>query len=348
MLVNPCTLLRAALAAAGAGVLAAPGCGAEAPGELTQTSSAAIVGGAGNVTISTANQVVNRYTTLAVDAPAAATTITVGSAAALAPLARGDLLMIIQMQGATIDTTNTATYGNLTALGSAGLYELVTLESLDAVTNVLTLNAGCGLKNSYQTASHAQVIWVPQYQTLTVSGTGSIAPSPWNGQVGGVVAFQAQTASLQTAGAIDVTGAGFRGGIVKQNTTLPLTGAPPYASATITAAAEKGEGIGGYHTEYDANGGRYGIGAPANGGGGGGPHNSGGGGGSNGNNGNAWTGAGVMPAGIAGAAAWTLDPEDVANGGAHGVVRRRSRWLLVQRKREKPAPRRPRQRTVDR
>src|SRR5580704_3620304 len=102
MLGNPCTLLRAALVAAVAGVLAAPGCGAEAPGELTQTSSAAIVGGAGNVTISTANQVVNRYTTLSADAAAAATSIAVGSAAALAPLARGDLLMIVQMQGATI------------------------------------------------------------------------------------------------------------------------------------------------------------------------------------------------------------------------------------------------------
>src|SRR4029077_13739974 len=91
---------------------------------------------------------------------------------------------------------------------------------------------------------------------------------------------RARPPSRATPGAINVGGTGFRGGVVKQNTTLPVTGAPPYVSGTNTTAAEKGEGVGAYHTEYDASGGRYGIGAPANGGGGGGLHNSGGGGGS--------------------------------------------------------------------
>ena len=48
----------------------------------------------------------------------------------------------------------------------------------------------------------------------------------------------------------------------------------------------------GIETEYTANNGTYGRGAPANGGGGGGTHNTGGGGGANGFNGGTWTGAG--------------------------------------------------------
>ncbi len=50
--------------------------------------------------------------------------------AQLGPLAVGDLLMIIQMQGATIDGTDTPNFGEVTALGSAGLYELVTVATI--------------------------------------------------------------------------------------------------------------------------------------------------------------------------------------------------------------------------
>jgi uncharacterized repeat protein (TIGR01451 family) len=290
------------------------GCGSQAQPESTRKATEGFTGSQGNVTVSTAGMVVNRYTSLSTDAAAGATALTVASGAALGAVANGDLLMVIQMQGATIDTTNTATYGNVTALNGAGTYELVTVASVAG--NAVTLNAACGLQNAYSAAAHTQVIWVPQYQTLTVSGAGTLTAPAWNGAVGGVVAIQAATVSLQTSGAINVIGAGFRGGVVKQNTTLPVTGAPAIVTTVNTAGAEKGESIAGYHAEYDAENGRYGIGAPANGGGGGGPHNSGGGGGANGNDGQAWSGAGVMSTTVAGAAAWALDPEDIANGDA--------------------------------
>ncbi len=298
--------LRAALVTGVAAVLVA-GCGVGSPTAPVGSAGQAIVGGLGAVTVTAAGTIVNRYTPLAADAVAGATTLTVTSGAALAPVASGDLVMIVQMQGAAINTTNAAAYGAVTAVNGAGLYELATVGSVTG--NVVTLNSGCGLQNTYRAAAHAQVIWVPQYQTLTVSGAGTIVAPAWDGTKGGVVAIQAQTVSLQTAGAIDVAGLGFRGGVVKQQTTLPLTGAPAYATTVNTAGAEKGESIAGYHAEYDAGGGRYGIGAPANAGGGGGPHNAGGGGGANGNNGLAWTGAGVMSATVMGAAAWVLDPE---------------------------------------
>jgi uncharacterized repeat protein (TIGR01451 family) len=304
---------RAAILVSTVAALAA-GCGAQPPKERVERSTAAIVAGLGNVTISTAATVVNRYTSLAANAAAGATTLTVASGAALSPVAAGDLLMIMQMQGATIDTTNTATYGQVTALNGAGAYELVTVASVTG--NVVTLSSGCGLVNAYSAAAHTQVIWVPQYAALTVSGAGTITAPAWNGATGGVVAIQATTVSVQTAGGINVTGLGFRGGVVKQQTTLPPTGAPAYVTTDNTGGSEKGESIAGFETEYDAENGRYGIGAPANGGGGGGPHNSGGGGGANGNDGKTWTGAGVMPTTVTGASAWAFDPDDIANGGA--------------------------------
>ena len=65
----------------------------------------------GNKTVNAAGTIVNEYTTLTLDAAAGATTITVGASGLNANsrfgagnnLAAGDLIMIIQMQGATMD-----------------------------------------------------------------------------------------------------------------------------------------------------------------------------------------------------------------------------------------------------
>src|SRR5688500_13995075 len=67
----------------------------------------ALTGKDGKVTIPAGNNVVNQYTSLIADAAAGATSIQVASRAALnspahGVLAAGDLLLIIQMQGATI------------------------------------------------------------------------------------------------------------------------------------------------------------------------------------------------------------------------------------------------------
>jgi membrane protein implicated in regulation of membrane protease activity len=72
-------------------------------------------------TITAANTIVNAYTTLTANAAVGSKTITVGASAlnsnGEAPLAAGDMVMIIQMQGATIDVTNTAAYGSVTGGG---------------------------------------------------------------------------------------------------------------------------------------------------------------------------------------------------------------------------------------
>jgi ABC-type phosphate transport system substrate-binding protein len=81
----------------------------------------ALVGKDGARTINAANTIVNTYSALAADAAALTSAVTVNAIADLAadlgtggglqPLAVGDLLLIIQMAGATIATADTVTGG---------------------------------------------------------------------------------------------------------------------------------------------------------------------------------------------------------------------------------------------
>ncbi|HEX8703696.1 MAG TPA: DUF11 domain-containing protein, partial [Myxococcaceae bacterium] len=270
----------------------------------------------GPYTVTIAGEVLNRYTRLGANATAGAASITVNDVTELnstqfGPLESGDLLMIIQMQGATINTSDTVDYGSVTALNGAGNYELVTVASVAG--NTINLNStGCsGLRNSYL-AANTQVVRVPQLTTLTVNSGASVAALPWNGQVGGVLALHVQN-TLTLDGTLDAEAKGFRGGV--KHDAFSTISIVSYRTAEPIEGGEKGEGIAGFQAEYDALNGRYGRGAPANGGGGGNAHNAGGGGGANGNNGNAWTGQGVMRSTVPGAAAWALDPAYIANGG---------------------------------
>lgn len=275
---------------------------------------AALAGTDGSVTISAAGTVVNRYTTLGADVAANATSIKLTSVAALAvgadALATGDLLLLIQMQGATIETAATdATWGQVNALGGAGLYEMVEVLGVDAANNTVTLS--CALKNAYSVAGATQVVRVPQYDSLTISSGASITAPAWNGTVGGVVAVHAKS-TVTLTGDIDVSALGFRGGITDDSSQAAATDVAIYASTDAADGARKGEGIAGTRTEY-------GRAPAANGGGGGNSHNGGGGGGSNGKFGGAWTGQGVFnTADKGGVAAWPLDPNYSATGSQGG------------------------------
>jgi gliding motility-associated-like protein len=265
----------------------------------------------GSQVISSPSTVLNQYAILQVNAPSGSTQITVTNVADLnspQPLERGDLLLIIQMQGATIDNTNTLNYGNIISLNGAGNYEFAYVTQV--VGNVISLS--CPLSQSYTTAGRTQVVKVPQYQNLTISIGASITAPAWNGTRGGIVAIYAE--NLQLNGNINVSHLGFRGGALDNSTANNQT---IYFSPNATAGAEKGESIAGYQTEYTALGGRFGRGAPANGGGGGNGNNAGGGGGANGGTPTNWfRGAGVMCSACVGSAAWSLDPDYIANGNA--------------------------------
>ncbi len=275
-------------------------------------------GGAGG----TLTGVINRYHPGVGTAAAGATTISVGAGAGSGTaIASGDLLLVIQMQDADINFTNTTSYGDgvasspangVTALNASGRYEFVEATSavVAGAVQIKGVGAGNGLLNTYRTAAATattgqrtfQVIRVPSYTTATTSS--GLTALAWNGSVGGVLAFDVAQ-DLTLAGTVSVDGLGFRGA-----PGINRTGASGQAntdhvvSATTGAGGNKAEGIAG--TPLGTTGGdRYpggdaDRGAPGNAGGGGtdgrpsnNDQNTGGGGGGNGGaggtGGNSWS-----------------------------------------------------------
>jgi len=248
--------------------------------------------------IISASEVVNAYTFLMANANIGATTITVVNSnlntAALGNLAQGDLIMIIQVQGASVEDSVTSpswpnsskfwpSWGGVTNYNNCGNHEMVQVES---VPNGTTINLSCGLTNNYTSAGKVEVIRVPRYSDLTITGTGILTSDPWNGFVGGIVAVEVLgLTDIQAGGEVDVSGLGFRGGQTESNT---VNGGLRYADGNAAEGAEKGESIAGSQSDYDGLSGRYCKGSAANGGGGGNGDNCGGGGGSNAGNLTLW------------------------------------------------------------
>ena len=195
---------------------------------------------------------------------AGATTIKLGTPSGSAKfIASGDLLLIIQMQDALINFTNTGAYGDgspgdpatgSTNLQNTGLFEYVTATSTVAGNGTLTFQgtgSGGGLLNSYVAAAYTagtngqqtyQVIRVPQYTSATLSS--GLVPLAWNGTVGGVLALDVAS-QLTLGGTVAADSLGFRGG-----GGLILTGGAgadtDYRTlSTVTTNAPKGEGIAG-------------------------------------------------------------------------------------------------------
>lgn len=211
-----------------------------------------------------------------------ATSVTLGAAQGNTskPLAAGDLVLIIQMQGATINSTNTSSYGHgvpgdpgagSTSLGSSGLFEFVTATGFSGTTLTFTGTGPTGgLLNSYSyaiaTATQGlqtyQVIRVPQYTSAALSS--SLVPLAWPGStsgvfVGGVLAIDVSS-QLTLGGTVALDALGFRGGggitlagttnvfdtdyVTNSPANLPnLSGGDPPAGSG--ANASKGEGIAG-------------------------------------------------------------------------------------------------------
>lgn len=261
--------------------------------------------------VSAANTIVNEYTTLTADITSGATSLTVASSNLntngrfSGSLAAGDLIMIIQVQGASILTgTQTKLWGKITSYNNCGLYEFAQVLSVPSGT---TINVECPLINNYTAAGRTEVIRVPRYTSLTVNNGGVLTGDPWNGSVGGILAVEVENATVvNTGGQVDMTGKGFRGGVLNDNNYS--WGIGEYYYPTNDFGAEKGEGIAGYQADYDALGGRYCRGAPANGGGGANTHNHGGGGGANAGDTTLWTGTGNPDNSIANyVTAWNLE-----------------------------------------
>ncbi len=183
----------------------------------------------------------------------------------------GESILIIQMQGAEIDETNTTSFGDVVNQNGAGLYEKNEIRSISG--NDITLEFE--LVNFYDVNGSVQVVNIKEYVDANV--TGALTAAPWNGAKGGVLALGVSGTLTQSAD-ITVNGTGFRGGTTEFSSydcqwfNPDAANGFHYANANLGAA--KGEGI----TKYVL-GKEYGRGKQSNGGGGGNDHNAGGGGG---------------------------------------------------------------------
>jgi gliding motility-associated-like protein len=260
------------------------------------------------------------------------------------PILPGDVVLIIQIQGAVFNSSNSQLYGgnsnnngpdNLgatgyTNLGSVGTYEFVIAQNSVPLTGgVLQLSGACstgGIQHTYINAdangqtgqARYQVVRIPRFTNLTLQQ--NMTTTAWNGTVGGILAFFVQDELNFNGYSILADGKGFRGGY--QNVRPSGANVTAIATTDIMLSSGKGEGICGTprflwngqdQVDNGASwigypGGNYGRGAPGNAGGGGNTHNAGGGGGGGCGSG------GVAGNGIAGSgtAAWP-------NGGRPGI-----------------------------
>jgi hypothetical protein len=145
--------------------------------------------------------VVNSYVAVS------AVTVNSATVTAIGPFQVGDKVLIIQMKGATITTSNTVAFGTITALGNAGNFEFATISSISGNTVTFSSN----LCKTYTPSGKVQLVKVPVYTNATIVGT--VTAQPWNGTTGGIVAIEA-TNSITFNANINVSGQGFLGGAV--------------------------------------------------------------------------------------------------------------------------------------
>ncbi|MEM9929215.1 MAG: hypothetical protein AAF840_05320, partial [Bacteroidota bacterium] len=145
---------------------------------------------------------INQYSAVTgVDLPG--NSVTVASAT---PFTVGDQVLLIQMQGATIDETNTGSFGTITDQGGAGSYELAIVCAVDG--NTITLENEL-INTDYAPGGGLQLVAVPTYENATVTAT--LTGQAWDGTTGGVVALQVLN-TLTLDAPISMDGKGFRGG----------------------------------------------------------------------------------------------------------------------------------------
>ena len=184
----------------------------------------------------------------------------------------GDKVLLIQMKGADVNLTNTASFGNINAYNNAGNYEFAIIASITG-TAIKFENV---LLRTYTNGAALQLVKVPEYADANVTTT--LTSAEWNGSTGGILVLQADLLTLNAN--LDVSGKGFRGGNAGNfPSSCPTgTGTSLYYSDTLSGkGGEKGEGIALLTNAYLACRGKA-----ANGGGGGNDHNAGAGGGGNG------------------------------------------------------------------
>lgn len=185
----------------------------------------------------------------------------------------GDTVLLVQMKGAVIDTSNTPAFGTILSYGNAGNYEFNYISQKTG--NIITLKNKL-IKNYDIPDGVVQLVRVPFYRQGYFSG--GLTCDEWDGTKGGILAIFSDS-SIISEEDIDVNGKGFRGGasLVEMYSSSTCNQPGLFYPSTSPYGAMKGESIGSLSTSYSKGRGNFG-----GGGGGGNSHNAGGGGGGNG------------------------------------------------------------------
>ncbi|MET0404611.1 MAG: Ig-like domain-containing protein [Cystobacter sp.] len=214
--------------------------------------------------------VVNSYAQVQAPLLKGDTVLTVGRCTRAPCFDAGDLVMVLQTTGylgrPPVGDATTVTSLNATEVGR---WELARVGSVSGSTVTLRAPLVAGYA-----AGVTQVIRVPEYTDVTIRPEMTLTALPWDGSVGGVLAFLAK-GTVRNQGILNVSGLGFRGGVFARDASGARGCSGDEEGAT--RGAQKGEGIA--NTYYGPT--HTGRGQVLNGGGGGVCFRSGGGGGAN-------------------------------------------------------------------
>ena len=120
-------------------------------------------------TMSQISGVINKYTKVTAVDLSCNNKITVSS---VVDFPVGTKVLIIQMRGASITSTNSSAFGNITSLNDAGNYERAEIQSITG-NNIYFKN---GLSKTYTPSGFVQLVSIPQYTDITVDGVLKPAP----------------------------------------------------------------------------------------------------------------------------------------------------------------------------
>jgi gliding motility-associated-like protein len=198
----------------------------------------------------------------------------------------GDKVLLIQMQGAMINETNTASFGDVLDYQHAGNYEFADISFING-SNIYFEKK---ILRTYDPNASVQLVRTPVYDDAIV--TSELTCPDWNGNTGGIISLIVN-GTIELRAKINSSGKGFRGGRRVDFESFECSYFDYVASFNQGIGGQKGEGIAQYITGQE-----YARGKNANGGGGGNVHNTGGGGGSNGGaggmGGSEWSGCSIQ------------------------------------------------------
>ena len=240
----------------------------------------------------------------------------------------GGNVIIMQMQDDVIgtNTTNVSTFGDLSAINNAGIYEvrsIIARSPAAGTTTSITLSSP--ISASYNTGANSSLQLITFRDLGTnFTTTSDITGLTWDGNVGGVIAIEV-TNTLTLNHSVSANAIGFRGGAPSVNDGGGCNSTNYIINSNTYGY--KGEGI--YKsTSATFNNGR---GHLLNGGGAGNPHNAGGAGGGNysaGGNGGPGYGCSPVAGGIGGISLSTqISAGRIFMGGGGGGPQRNNSYV---------------------